>query len=166
MIHKFIFDGTRLVFDTHSGALHIVDDLVWDVLEDYNNIPEDKLVAGLSDRYSEEDILEAIGEIKGLAEKNVLFSPDPFEGGYTPPNENIVKALCLHLAHDCNLACRYCFAGQGKFGGAPGIMAPEVGKKAIEFLIDSSGRRRHLEVDFFGGEPLLNFNVLTMLVGY
>ncbi|KJS01834.1 MAG: radical SAM protein [Peptococcaceae bacterium BRH_c4a] len=166
MIHKFIFDDTRMVFDVHSGALHIVDELIWDLLEAYGALPEEELAQSLSGKYLEEDISEALEEIKELTDKNILFSPDPLGGAYKPPGESVVKALCLHLAHDCNLSCRYCFAGQGKFGGAPGLMTAEVGRKALEFLVNSSGERHHLEVDFFGGEPLLNFDVLRMLVDY
>ncbi|MFZ5632997.1 MAG: thioether cross-link-forming SCIFF peptide maturase [Bacillota bacterium] len=165
MIHKFIIEDTRMVLDVHSGALHIVDELVWDLLDDFGG-PKEELKARFSGRYHAEDITEAIDEINGLVEKKILFSPDPLEGRYMPPEDNIIKALCLHLAHDCNLACRYCFAGQGKFGGHRGLMPPEVGKRALEFLMDSSGPRRHLEVDFFGGEPLLNFGVLRMLADY
>jgi uncharacterized protein len=164
MIHKFIFDGTRIVFDVHSGSLHVVDEIAWDVLEDFGSVPGEALAARLAEKYPYREICEAVEEIGDLAEKKVLFSPDPLEGQYTPPEENIVKALCLHVAHDCNLACRYCFAAQGRFGGSPGLMPYETGRKALEFLMDSSGPRRHVEVDFFGGEPLLNFNVLRMLV--
>jgi len=166
MIHKFVFDGERLVFDVHSGALHVVDELVWDILEDFDHFTEEDFVSRFLGRYPGEAISEAVEEIKELINKKILFSPDPFGGSYTPPEENLVKALCLHLAHDCNLACRYCFAGQGKFGGTAGLMTPEVGRRALELLVDSSGERRHLEVDFFGGEPLLNFEVLSMLVAY
>lgn len=166
MIHKFIFDDTRMVLDVHSGALHIVDQLVWDLLDHFGSLPEEDLASRYTGQYPPEDIAEAVEEIKGLVERNILFSPDPMGGRYDPPEGGIIKALCLHLAHDCNLVCRYCFAGQGKFGGSPGLMAPEVGKKALEFLMEASGPRRHVEVDFFGGEPLLNFNVLRMLVDY
>jgi uncharacterized protein len=166
MIHKFVFDGERFVFDVHSGALHIVDELVWDILEEYEQAYQEDFPSRFLGRYPEEAVSEAVEEIKELVEKKILFSPDPFAGGYTPPQENIIKALCLHLAHDCNLSCRYCFAGQGKFGGVAGLMTPEVGRRAIEFLVESSGERRHLEIDFFGGEPLLNFEVLAGLVAY
>lgn len=166
MIHKFIFDDNRIVYDVHSGALHVVDELAWDLLEDYNYLSEETLAEKHSVKYRPEDLKETLSEIKGLVEKNLLFSPDPLGGRYNPPKENIVKALCLHLAHDCNLECRYCFAGQGKFGGTPELMSAQVGQKALEFLIEASGPKRHVEVDFFGGEPLLNFKVLQSLVEY
>ncbi len=166
MIHKFIFNGTRMVLDVHSGSLHVVDELAWDLLDDYCSLPEEELLKRHGSRYGPGELAEALEEIRDLVENKMLFSPDPLEGRYTPPGEIVVKALCLHLAHDCNLRCRYCFAGQGKFGGSPGLMPPGVGKRALEFLIEASGPRRHVEVDFFGGEPLLNFSVLEMLVEY
>lgn len=166
MIHKFIFDGVRIVLDVHSGALHVVDEVAWDLLEDFCSLPEEDLLARHAARHRTEDIIGALAEIRELVEKKILFSPDPLEGRYDPPEENIIKALCLHLAHACNLECRYCFAGQGNFGGSPGLMPPEVGRSALEFLMEASGPRRHVEVDFFGGEPLLNFDLLKMLVDY
>lgn len=166
MIHKFIFNENRIVYDVHSGALHVVDELAWDLLEDYNLLAEHELVDKYSVKYRPEELKETLSEIKGLVEKGLLFSPDPLDGRYTPPKENIIKALCLHLAHDCNLECRYCFAGQGKFGGKPELMSVQVGRKALEFLIKASGPKKHVEVDFFGGEPLLNFKVLQSLVEY
>lgn len=166
MIHKFMFDDTRMVYDTHSGALHIVDPLVWELLDDFGSVSAEALEDRYSGTYPPEEIAGALEEIKDLVDKKILFSPDPLEGRYTPPEESIVKALCLHLAHDCNLKCRYCFAGQGKFGGTPGLMSPEVGRRALEFLMEASGSRRRLNVDFFGGEPLLNFGVLRTLVDY
>ncbi len=166
MIHKFIFDGVRIALDVHSGALHVLDEVAWDLLEDFCSLPEEDLLARHSARHRTEDIIGALAEIRDLVENKILFSPDPLDGRYNPPEDNIIKALCLHLAHACNLECRYCFAGQGKFGGSPGLMSPGVGRRALEFLMEASGPRRHVEVDFFGGEPLLNFNVLKMLVDY
>lgn len=166
MIHKFVFDGTRIVLDVHSGALHRVDQVTWDLLEDYGKIPVDHLVDRHSRNHPRREVEEALAEIEQLVEQGMLFSPDPLNGSYTPPGGSVVKALCLHLAHDCNLSCRYCFAGQGKFGGAPGLMSLDVGKAALDFLIRSAGNRRHVEVDFFGGEPLLNKSVMYSLVEY
>lgn len=166
MLHKFIINNTRVVLDVHSGAVHRVDRVTWDVLEDYRNIARDELLEKLSRRYPGQEVEEALAEVDELVEAGLLFSPDPLGGSYTPPAHNIVKALCLHLAHDCNLACRYCFAGQGKFGGPAGLMSLETGKAALDFLMNSSGGRRHVEVDFFGGEPLLNKRVLYELVEY
>jgi uncharacterized protein len=166
MIHKFIFDDTRIVYDVHSGVLHVVDELVWDLLDDFRVLNEDALLEKHQPRYLFDEIKEALSEIKALAENGMLFSEDPLRGKYNPPKENIVKALCLHLAHDCNLECRYCFAGQGKFGGNPQLMSEEVGKKALDFLMAASGSKKNVEVDFFGGEPLMNFEVLKTLVNH
>ncbi len=166
MLHKFIINGTRVVLDVHSGAVHRVDPVTWDILEDYEKLPEGMLTEKLAARYPRREVEEALAEVEELVREGLLFSPDPLDGAYTPPSRKIVKALCLHLAHDCNLACCYCFAGQGKFGGAAGLMSLGVGKAALDYLIDASGSRRHVEVDFFGGEPLLNKNVLYELVDY
>ncbi|MFZ5595923.1 MAG: thioether cross-link-forming SCIFF peptide maturase [Bacillota bacterium] len=166
MIHKFIFDGTRMVYDVHSGMLHMVDEIAWDILDHFGSLSDEEIVGRLSRKYPEEEIQGGIEEIRELVVKKQLCSPDPLDGRYDSPRDEIVKSLCLHLAHECNLSCSYCFAGQGKFGGSPGIMAAGVGRRALEFLVDSSGGRKHLEVDFFGGEPLLNFDVLRMLVEY
>ncbi len=166
MLHKFIINDTRVVLDVHSGAVHRVDEVTWDVLEDYRNTARTDLVEKLSRRYPGHEVVEALAEVDGLVDEGLLFSPDPLNKSYIPPAHNIVKALCLHLAHDCNLSCRYCFAGQGKFGGSAGLMSLETGKAALDFLMASSGGRRHVEVDFFGGEPLLNKRVLYDLVEY
>lgn len=166
MLHKFEFDGVKIVLDVHSGAVHAVDNLVWDLLEDYGQIPGPGLVEKYRNSYNPQDILEALEEIMELERQGFLFSPDPYGGECNLQGKYIVKALCLHLAHSCNLRCRYCFAGQGRFGGSDELMAEPVGKAAIDFLIARSGGRKHLEIDFFGGEPLLNFGVLRELVGY
>ncbi|MQL52655.1 thioether cross-link-forming SCIFF peptide maturase [Desulfofundulus thermobenzoicus] len=166
MIHKFIFNGQRMVLDVNSGALHLVDELTWHLLDDYEKHDGRELVDKYSRRYPRVEVEEALEEIAGLVGEGLLFSPDPLNGHYDPPQNEVVKALCLHLAHDCNLACRYCFAGQGHFGGDGGLMPFTVGRQALDFLFAASGPRRHVEVDFFGGEPLLNFNVLRELVAY
>lgn len=166
MLHKFEFDGTKIVLDVHSGAVHVVDGLIWDLLEDYGRVAEEELIRKYRGRYNPEDISEGLAEIKELEREGLLFSPDPWQGKYSPPEGGVVKSLCLHLAHSCNLRCRYCFAGQGRFGGPDELMPAETGRAAIDFLITRSGGRKHLEIDFFGGEPLLNFEVLKELVDY
>lgn len=166
MLHKFEFDGIKIVLDVNSGAVHIVDQLVWDLLEDCRQLPEDIIVRKYNQKYNPEDVLGALAEIKKLEQKGLLFSADPCQGAYNPPARLEVKSLCLHLAHDCNMRCRYCFAGQGRFGGSDELMPADTGRRALDFLITRSGRRKHLEVDFFGGEPLMNFNVLQDLVAY
>lgn len=165
MIHKFTFDGLNVVLDVNSGAVHVMDDLAFALLEDYPELKGEELVARYRGRFPEPEIREALAEIDELVREGLLFSRDVLAGSYAPP-EGLVKAMCLHLAHDCNLRCRYCFAGQGDFGGSRGLMSPEVGRRALELLLELSGSRRHVEVDFFGGEPLLNFATMKELVEY
>ncbi|MDF9407024.1 MAG: hypothetical protein A4E52_01878 [Pelotomaculum sp. PtaB.Bin013] len=166
MLHKFIFDDAKIVVDVNSGAVHVVDDLVWELLDDYRRMSGAELLEKNRRFYPSEEVAEAIEEIRQLEQDNLLYSPDPFAQGYEPPPGGVIKSLCLHLAHACNLRCRYCFAGQGNFGGADELMPERVGRAAIDFLIEKSAGRKHLEIDFFGGEPLLNFGVLTELVHY
>ncbi|MEG6617257.1 thioether cross-link-forming SCIFF peptide maturase [Peptococcaceae bacterium 1198_IL3148] len=165
MLHKFEFDGTKLVLDVHSGALHQVDDLTWDLLNDFEVTPKETLLAKYSDKYHPAEVAEVLAEIEQLKAQGLLFSPDPLGGSYHP-QEGVVKALCLHIAHDCNLRCRYCFAGQGPFGGDRSLMSVETGIAALDFLFQQSVGRKHVEVDFFGGEPLMNFGVVKQLVEY
>lgn len=164
MLHKFSIDGTNLVLDVHSGALHQVDDLTWDVLDDYTQLNRDEIIAKYQ-HCNQQEVEEVLAEIEQLTKEGLLFSADPLAGEYTP-KEGLVKALCLHIAHDCNLRCRYCFAGQGPFGGDRSLMNVETGKQAIDFLLRQSAGRKHVEVDFFGGEPLMNFGVVKELVQY
>jgi len=166
LLHKFEFDGTKILLDVNSGAVHQVDDLVWNLLEDYDRFPAGRIIEQYRGRYEPEVVLEALAEIKKLAQDGLLFSDDPLAGKYHPAGSTVVKSLCLHLAHCCNLGCRYCFAGQGRFGGVDELMSAETGRAAIDFLIAGSAGRKRLEVDFFGGEPLLNFAVLKELVVY
>lgn len=166
MLHKFIFDDVRIVLDVHSGAVHVVDELVWEILDRWPTAVKEEIRRSLSAKYRAEEIEQALSEIEGLIAESLLFTADPFRDGYQPRKDSVVKALCLHAAHDCNLRCKYCFAGQGQFGGPGGLLSPEVGRAAIDFLIEQSGSRKNIEIDFFGGEPLLNFNVLTELVAY
>ena len=166
MLHKFIFDGVRIVLDVNSGAVHVMDELAWDLLDDCRRLPAGEVIEKFSDRYPADEVREALSEISRLESAGLLFSPDPCQGGYAPPPGGVVKALCLHLAHACNLRCRYCFAGQGRYRGDEALMPLETGRAAIDFLIRASGGRRHLEIDFFGGEPLLNAAVLMDLVAY
>ncbi|MTI80663.1 MAG: thioether cross-link-forming SCIFF peptide maturase [Firmicutes bacterium] len=165
MIHKFEFDGTKLILDVHSGALHQVDNLIWNLLEDYLHCSKQEIVEKYKDEYNQKEIQEALDDIKELVEQGLLFSDDPLQGNYSP-QQSVVKALCLHIAHDCNLKCKYCFAGQGPFGGDRSLMSLETGQAAIDFLLKQSAGREHVEIDFFGGEPLLNFSVVKELVRY
>lgn len=166
MLHKFEFGGTKIVLDVHSGAVHEVDELAWLMLDEYKALARPELLEKFCKRYDAEEVAMAVAEIEQLEQSGLLFSPDPYEGKYNSPVGGITKALCLHLAHSCNLSCRYCFAGQGRFGGADELMPAGIGRSAIDFLIGKSGSRKNLNIDFFGGEPLLNFQVLKELVAY
>lgn len=167
MIHKFSMYGTNLVIDVNSGAVHIFDDVAYDVLEFYKKCPDDEIADKLSSKYKEREVVETIEEIRFLEESGQLFSEDEYRE-YLPlwERKSVVKALCLHISHDCNLRCRYCFASTGDFGGKRLMMSPETGKKAIDFLIRESGSRRNLEIDFFGGEPLMNFGAVKDIIDY
>ncbi len=165
-MHKFEINGTKIVMDENSGAVHAVDGLVWELLDDYGRAAQDSILEKHGPRFGREEVMCALSELGELEAKGLLNSPDPLPDGYSPPKERPLKALCLHLAHACNLRCRYCFAGQGQYGGADGLMPLEVGQAAIDFLVQKSGRRKKLEVDFFGGEPLLNAEVMKKLVDY
>lgn len=169
MIHQYRSNGYNIVMDINSGAVHIVDDVVYDVLpllEEKKR--EEDILAVLSGKYSEEAVREALSECRELEEVGVLFTEDVYENAIEnfSHRPTVVKALCLHIAHDCNLACRYCFAEEGEYHGRRALMSFEVGKQALDFLIANSGNRRNLEVDFFGGEPLMNWQVVKDLVKY
>lgn len=171
MIHRFSLNGYNIVVDVNSGAVHILDDVAFGLLEFISppmeqQCPESAIKA-LFGKFEREVLLEAYGELLGLYEDGLLFSPDCYEQlakdvGKPSP----VKAMCLHVAHDCNLRCAYCFAGTGSFGGKRGIMPVDVGRAAVDFLIEHSGSRRNLEIDFFGGEPLLNMELVRDVVDY
>lgn len=168
MVHQYKNNGYNMVLDVCSGSVHVVDDLSYDVIALYEDHTEEEIVKNLSDRYSEKDIREAFQEVKELAEEGMLFTEDQYESYIfdVKQRSTVVKALCLHIAHDCNLACRYCFAEEGEYKGDRSLMNAEVGKKALDFLIKNSGNRINLEVDFFGGEPLMNFDVVKEIVSY
>lgn len=168
MIHKFSMDGVNIVLDIYSGAVHVVDDMVYDLVEYYKEYSMDELKEKFKEDYELGQIEEALEEIEILEKEGLLFTEDVYinhlvQFGNRSP---VVKALCLHIAHDCNLKCKYCFAGEGEYRGSRSLMSKEVGIKAIDFLIQSSGNRRNLEVDFFGGEPLMNFDVVKDIVEY
>ena len=170
MIHQYQLNGYNIVLDVNSGAIHVVDGLTYDMIAEYKEREKDELIADMAAKHgvTKEEAAEAYGEIGELEVSGELFSEDEYE----PYIDNfkkrptVVKALCLHIAHDCNLACRYCFAGEGEYHGERALMSYEVGKKALDFLVANSGNRRNLEVDFFGGEPLMNFQVVKDLVAY
>lgn len=168
MVHQYKNNGYNIVLDVNSGAVHIVDDVVYDVLPLFESHTESEIESRLKEQYPVEEIREAAAEIAQLKEAGELFTPDGYEGYIEGLQERptVVKALCLHIAHDCNLACRYCFAEEGEYHGKRALMSFETGKAALDFLIANSGNRRNLEVDFFGGEPTLNFQVVKDLTAY
>lgn len=167
MIHQYKNNGYNIVLDVCSGSVHVVDDVVYDVIALYEEFNQDEIVNKLS-QYSKDQVLEAYGEIHALKEAGQLFTEDVYRDAIIDfkQRKTVVKALCLHIAHDCNLACKYCFAEEGEYHGDRSLMSFEVGKKAFDFLIANSGNRVNLEVDFFGGEPLMNFQVVKDLVAY
>lgn len=172
MVHSFEINGTKIVLDSESGAVSVVDDITFALLQALGDkIPEEpSLPADLAEKlsaYSKESLEEVWQELLELKNEEVLFAADPYpEIVKRPFNGSVVKAMCLHVAHDCNLRCRYCFAETGSYEGPRGLMSAEVGKKAIDYLINASAHRKNLEVDFFGGEPLLNFDVVKEIVRY
>lgn len=169
MIHQYKSNGYDIVMDVNSGAVHVVDDVTYDVISLYEELDSDSIVEKLKDTYDTNDILEAIEEVEQLKNDGQLFTEDiyqPFVEKFKESRQTVVKALCLHIAHDCNLACKYCFAEEGEYHGRRELMSFEVGKKALDFLVKNSGNRVNLEVDFFGGEPLMNWDVVKQLVEY
>ena len=174
MVHQYKLNGYNIVLDTCSGSVHTVDEVAYDIIAMYNKVSNGEIVEEILKKYShlpdvtEDEVLECIDDIRSLVDAGKLFSEDKYENlAYTyKNNSNVVKALCLHVAHVCNLNCSYCFASQGKYQGERAVMSFEVGKQAFDWLIANSGTRRNLEVDFFGGEPLMNWDVVKKLVEY
>lgn len=165
-IHKFYLNNVYIILDIASGSVHQVDQIIYDLVEDVKLLSEEDLIKKYENKYEKDQIIEARKEILELEKEGLLFTVDPrlMKASYNP--QNIIKALCLHVSHDCNLRCKYCFASQGDFHGERLLMDFETGKRALDFLIENSGNRRNLEVDFFGGEPLMNFEVVKKLVEY
>ena len=175
MIHRYQLGGLNIVLDIYSGSVHVVDEIAYDAIGLYEDLGKDELIARLFDQYGNRedvtlaDLEELYDQIGALKAAGSLFAPDTFRdkaGDLKKKTSGVVKALCLHIAHTCNLNCSYCFASQGKYHGERALMSLEVGKRALDFLIENSGTRRNLEVDFFGGEPLMNFKVVKELVAY
>lgn len=174
MVHQYKLNGYNIVMDTASGSVHLVDEVAYDIIEMYENHTKDEIISGILKKYAaqpdvtESEIEECLDDISVLIKQNKLFSEDKYEKlAYEfKNNSNVIKALCLHVAHTCNLNCSYCFASQGKYKGDRALMSFETGKRAFDFLIENSGTRHNLEVDFFGGEPLMNWDVVVKLVEY
>ncbi len=186
MVHQYKNNGYNIALDVNSGMIHVVDDLVYDIIAIYEKKDKDAILQEMVEKYNKPEyaelfetelvtvevvkaaVKEAFVEIEQLKQDGALFTEDIYQQYITDfkSRSTVVKALCLHIAHDCNLACRYCFAGKGEYQGDRALMSFEVGKKALDFLIQNSGKRKNLEVDFFGGEPLMNFQVVKELVQY
>lgn len=168
MVHQYKNNGYNIVLDVNSGAVHVVDDVTYDVIPLYQTSSKEEIRERLSGQYPAAEVEEAWEEVDLLTKEQQLFTEDPYEPYIKEfkARSTVVKALCLHIAHDCNLACRYCFAEEGEYHGHRELMSFETGKAALDFLIANSANRRNLEVDFFGGEPLMNFQVVKDLVAY
>ena len=175
MIHCYKLGGMNIVLDVCSGSVHVVDEVAYDIIEIYENTPKEDIAAAILEKYkgrddvTREEIYSCFEQLEELRKCGKLFTEDtykPMAGTLKAKTSGVVKALCLHIAHVCNLNCSYCFASQGKYHGERGLMSFEVGKRALDFLVENSIGRRNLEVDFFGGEPMLNFDVVKQLVAY
>ena len=171
MVHLFQNNGFYIVLDGNSGSVHDVDEVAYDIIGMYENTPREEIIAKITSKYNDvtaADVEEVFDDIETLKKQGMLFSEDRFQGvaDKIAKKPMVIKALCLHVAHSCNLACTYCFAGQGKYQGEQALMSFETGKRALDFLIEHSGSRHNLEVDFFGGEPLINFEVVKKLTAY
>ena len=170
MVHQYKMNGYNIVLDSESGSIHTVDDVAYDVIELYENTPRDEIVATVAERHGIEasEVEETLEDIDELKAEHKLFTEDLFKGSAElfKKRQSVVKAICLHVAHACNMRCGYCFAGEGEYHGERAIMSYDTGRRALDWLIENSGTRHNLEVDFFGGEPLLDLDVVKQLVAY
>ena len=175
MVHQYKLNGYNMVLDTCSGSVHVVDEVAYDMIALYPNAEKEEIIEKMLAKYghredvTREDLEACMQDIQALVDNQKLYTPDTYEplaGNFKAKSGNVVKALCLHVAHTCNLNCSYCFASQGKYHGERALMSFEVGKRALDFLMENSGTRHNLEVDFFGGEPLMNWDVVKQLVAY
>ena len=168
MVHQYQLNGYNIVLDTCSGSVHVVDDVAYDIIALYQSKSAAEITKEILEKYGKsqgvtaQDVQECMEDIQSLEQEKKLFTKDIYENmaHEFKYRNNVIKALCLHVAHTCNLNCSYCFASQGKYQGDRALMSFEVGKQALDFLIAHSGNRRNLEVDFFGGEPLMNWEVV------
>ena len=175
MVHQYQLGGYNIVLDTCSGAIHVADEVAYDVIALFESSSPEEITAALLEKYADrpdvtaEELRSCMEDVQSLKDDGRLFTPDtfaPLAGTFKERSGDVVKALCLHVAHTCNLNCAYCFASQGRYSGDRALMSFETGKRALDFLIEHSGSRRNLEVDFFGGEPLMNWDVVKRLVAY
>ena len=175
MVHQYQLNGYNIVLDVSSGSVHAVDEVAFEIIKIFEKFPREKVLDCVREIFkdrqdiTDNDIVECYEQVSELKSRGKLFAPDtfaPMAGKLKQKTAGVIKALCLHVAHTCNLNCSYCFASQGKYHGERAVMSFEVGKRALDFLVENSGTRRNLEVDFFGGEPLMNFDVVKKLVAY
>ena len=175
MIHQYQLGGYNIVLDICSGSIHVVDEVAYDIISMFENNSKEEIIEEINRKYSDreditaKDISDCFDQVVSLKQSGKLFAPDTFEpvaGHLKAKTSGVVKALCIHIAHTCNLNCSYCFASQGKYHGDRAMMSLETGKRALDFLVENSGSRHNLEVDFFGGEPLMNFDVVKQMVAY
>ncbi|PFK30966.1 thioether cross-link-forming SCIFF peptide maturase [Bacillus cereus] len=174
MIHQYKLNGYNIVLDTYSGSVHVVDDLAYEIIALYETTAAEEIITMMLEKYvhdfdiSEKDIRETIADIEELKNDRQLFTEDEYKSLSIDltNRKTYVKALCLNVAHTCNLSCEYCFASQGKYNGSRAIMSYEVGKRAIDYVLENSGHHRNLDIDFFGGEPLMAWKVVKQIVAY
>ncbi|MCI5726113.1 MAG: thioether cross-link-forming SCIFF peptide maturase [Clostridium sp.] len=168
LIHKFKQGENYFVLDVNSGAVHIIDELVYDILDDEKIKSKEEVLSELKGKYKEEDIIEAYNELKELEEEGALYSPDAYEeiANSSMDDRDYIKAICLNIIHGCNLRCKYCFADEGEYHGHGGVMSVETAKKAIDYVIKRSGPRKNIEIDLFGGEPTLIMDTIKKIIAY
>ena len=175
MVHQYQLGGYNIVLDVCSGSVHAVDEVAFEIIKIFENSDRESVINAVYEKFQQRqdvtkaDVIECYEQVEQLKSKGKLFAPDTFQpmaSKLKQKTSGVIKALCMHIAHTCNLNCSYCFASQGKYHGERAVMSFEVGKRALDFLVENSGTRRNLEVDFFGGEPLMNFEVVKQLVAY
>ncbi len=164
-IHKFVQNGMYILLDINSGAVHVIDEMIYDIMDYFDGENDSEVLTALADKYSEEDMKEALSELHALMDLNQLFAPD-IDVPPTFKAKGLVKSLCLMTAHDCNMRCKYCFGDTGEYGGERQLMSEEVGRAAVDYIISHSGLRKHCEIDFFGGEPLINMPLVKAVTEY
>lgn len=168
LVHKFIQDGDYYLIDVNSGSVHIIDELIYNMVGEDELLDKEDVINNLKDKWSKEEIEEGYEELLDLVKEEVLYSKDLYEeiAMAGDESESYIKALCLNVVHDCNLRCKYCFADEGEYKGCRKPMSAEVGKRAIDYVLENSGNIKNIEVDLFGGEPLMVFDTIKEIVDY
>ncbi len=166
MFHRFQQNGMNIVLDVNSGIVHVTDDMTYDILGVYDGTNAAAVHTAFDEKYGKEEVDDVLSDLDALVQKEQLLAPMDSNYRVVIEDKPIIKALCLNIAHDCNLRCRYCFAGQGGYGQWRMLMSFDVARRAVDFLIAHSGGRKHCEIDFFGGEPLMNWHVIQETVSY